>query len=116
MQKWFVKAHMMIVNSICVLESEKIEAVVITASADNNIHMHLLCNGVMIGQFGQRTLWDIYDINKYFEMKPLKVVARKKKKKKNVGFAIEKDPLSPGEKSSVMGGRSSEKKIVPDEL
>lgn len=87
------------------LETDKIEPVIISASGDHNIHVHLLANGVFIGQFGQRNLWDIYDLNKYFDMKPKKYIPPKTKKKKKVRIMDASSVLSPGGKS--LAGKSA---------
>jgi len=89
-----------------------------TASGDHNIHLHLLATGSFIGQFGQRSLWNIYDISKYFYEKPLKPViikARKPKQKmkvKTVAFQLEESK----EASPVKSKPSPEKKPMPEEL
>lgn len=104
MQKWYIKAHKHIINSICVFETDRIEPVVITSSGDHNIHLHLLSKGTFIGQFGQRRHWDIYDLSRYHHARPNKYVPPRAKKKKKVRINVDEGKqssvMSPGAKSS----------------
>jgi hypothetical protein len=42
----------------------------ITASNDNNVKIHRLSNGVLIGQFGQAETWSLHNMSKYENRKP----------------------------------------------
>jgi hypothetical protein len=46
------------------------EKYIISASNDNNIHLHRLINGVYIGYFGQKPGWNINDMSAYANRKP----------------------------------------------
>ena len=43
---------------------------ILTASADWDILIHRLSNGVKIGQFAQEEPWNIYDMTPYEQIKP----------------------------------------------
>lgn len=43
---------------------------ILTASQDNNILLHRLSNGVLVGQFGQENYWNIYDMTPYDGVMP----------------------------------------------
>ena len=41
-----------------------------SASNDNNIHLHMLSNGAYVGYFGQSPGWNINDLSQYEKRKP----------------------------------------------
>lgn len=49
--EWFIMAHSAMINSIQVCEAFKAGHLIISASSDNNVHLHRLSNGAFIGQF-----------------------------------------------------------------
>ena len=46
------------------------EKFIVSASNDNNIHLHRLADGVRIGYFGQKPGWNIHDLSAYANKKP----------------------------------------------
>ena len=54
-EKYFIIAHKLVINTITILEEDYIKTgrFIISASNDCNINLHRLDNGVLIGQFGQ---------------------------------------------------------------
>ena len=71
-EKYFIIAHRAHINSIQIVEEKNIKSdrFIITASNDNNINLHRLSNGVLIGQFGQANGWNIHDMSPYENKKP----------------------------------------------
>ena len=52
LERYFIIAHKAMINSIQIAEEKVPERFLITASNDNNIHLHRLSNGAYIGYFG----------------------------------------------------------------
>lgn len=70
--EWFIIAHKSVINSIQIVEGEQFDQdrFIITASNDHNIHLHRLSNGVLIGQFGQESMWNIHDLSAFEKRRP----------------------------------------------
>lgn len=53
-ERYFIIAHRAVINTIQIMENTNVspEKFIITASNDNNINLHRLKTGVLIGQFG----------------------------------------------------------------
>ena len=69
-EKYFIIAHKANINTISIVEEFKHERFIITAANDNNINLHRLRDGVLIGQFGQANAWNIHDMTPYSNKKP----------------------------------------------
>jgi len=65
---WYVQAHKKVggsVNSLGIVQKFKSDRFVISASADNNILLHRISNGVKVGQFSQDKQWRIDDMSRH---------------------------------------------------
>ena len=71
-ERYFIIAHRAVINTIQIMENTNVspEKFIITASNDNNINLHRLKTGVLIGQFGQGDGCNIKDMTPYENKKP----------------------------------------------
>jgi len=69
-ERYFIIAHKAMINTIRIAEEKVPERFIVSASNDNNIHLHRLVNGVYIGYFGQKPGWNINDMTPYEKRKP----------------------------------------------
>ena len=52
LERYFIIAHKAMINTVHIAEERVPEKFIVSASNDNNIHLHRLKNGVYIGYFG----------------------------------------------------------------
>jgi hypothetical protein len=65
---WYIQAHKKaggMINSLRVVQKFENDRFVISASADNNILLHRISNGVKVGQFSQDKQWNINDMSNH---------------------------------------------------
>ena len=111
------------INTIKIAEEKVPEKFIVSASNDNNIHLHRLINGVYIGYFGQKPGWNINDMSPYEKRKPryvrdwyLKLKAKMKaiRAKREQEDKILMDVAQEAKLGSMMKGASTNKSLKMD--
>jgi hypothetical protein len=75
LDKWFVHAHRRVINCLSVVpikneETGRVIKFIVSCSNDHNILLTRFEDGLLIGQFGQDSMWNIYDLQAFEGRRP----------------------------------------------